>query len=119
MVNSRIVAIELPDGAKLGIEATELGKQSDIETERAVAALPTAQLSEILAPIESLARQIAGLLERVGPSEAAVEFGVEIGVEAGQLTALLVKGTGKANLKVTLTWEDIKQHATPRIASTP
>jgi hypothetical protein len=31
--------------------------------------------------------------------------GLGVGVEAGQLTALLVKGSGKANLKITLTWE--------------
>jgi hypothetical protein len=32
------------------------------------------------------------------------EFGVEFGYESGQLTALIVKGTGKANLKITMEW---------------
>ena len=43
-------------------------------------------------------------LENVKAKKTVVEFGVEIGVEAGQLTALIAKGSGKANLKITLEW---------------
>ncbi len=49
-------------------------------------------------------------LARVKPTKASVELGLEIGVEAGQLTALLVKGTGKANLKITLQWDFAPDH---------
>jgi len=67
--------------------------------------------------IEGIAEELSGLLRRVGPTSATVELGVEIGVESGKLTALIVKGTGKANLRIALTWEGLKQTvAAPRPA---
>jgi len=44
-------------------------------------------------------------LAKAKPAKVTVEFGCEVGVETGQLTAILVKGTSKANLKVTLEWK--------------
>jgi hypothetical protein len=55
--------------------------------------------------IKGLAEVVHEALESVGPNKATVEFGLEVGVESGKLTALWVKGTGKANLKITLSWE--------------
>jgi NTP-dependent ternary system trypsin peptidase co-occuring protein len=55
----------------------------------------------ILAVTESL----NAVLSRVEPKRAAVEFGVDVGVETGGLTALIVKGSGTATLKITLEWE--------------
>jgi len=43
-------------------------------------------------------------LARVKPDKAIVEFGVDVAVEGGGLTALLVKGKGTATLTVTLEW---------------
>ena len=31
-------------------------------------------------------------------------LGIEVAVESGQLTALIVKGSGKANLEITMEW---------------
>ena len=42
--------------------------------------------------------------QKVKPRKASVELGLEVGLESGHLTALLVKGTGTANLKLTLEW---------------
>jgi hypothetical protein len=55
--------------------------------------------------IEAIAERVTNALSRVRPDKATVEFGIDVGVEAGGLTALLVKGTGTATLKVTLEWE--------------
>ena len=38
--------------------------------------------------------------------------GVQVGIESGKLTALLVKGTGNANLKITLEWGEITEDMT-------
>ena len=55
--------------------------------------------------IEAIAERVTNALSRVRPDKAKVEFGIDVGVESGGLTALLVKGTGTATLKVTLEWE--------------
>jgi len=38
------------------------------------------------------------------PDKISVKLGLEISVESGQLTALFVKGAGKANLEITMEW---------------
>jgi Trypsin-co-occurring domain 1 len=55
--------------------------------------------------IEAIAERMTAALDKVRPDRASVEFGVDVGVEAGALTALIVKGTGTATIKVTLEWE--------------
>jgi hypothetical protein len=54
--------------------------------------------------VEGLSQVVQEAISAVKPDEASVEFSLEIGIESGKLTALWVKGTGKANLKITLTW---------------
>jgi hypothetical protein len=58
--------------------------------------------------IEAIASELGGLLKRVGPSKASIEFSIEVGLESGKLTALLVKGSGKANFKIALSWDNIR-----------
>jgi hypothetical protein len=47
----------------------------------------------------------AGAVQKAKPSRAAVEIGLEFGLEAGKAVTLIARGTGKANLRVTLEWE--------------
>jgi hypothetical protein len=44
-------------------------------------------------------------LEQVKPTKASVKYGLEIGIEQGSLVAAIVRGTGKANLEISLEWE--------------
>jgi hypothetical protein len=62
-------------------------------------------LSDVGLSIGAIADAVTGAITRVAPDEAEVEFGVDVGVESGQLTSLLVKGTGNATLKVRLLWK--------------
>ena len=59
--------------------------------------------------IEAIAGRMTAALDKVSPDRASVEFGIDVGVESGGLTALIVKGTGTATVKVTLEWE--RSHA--------
>jgi len=47
---------------------------------------------------------INATISKVQPKKATVEFGVEVRVKSGKLTALIVEGEGKGNLKITLEW---------------
>ena len=60
---------------------------------------------EIGERIVGVAQSLDAAVRKVKPSSASVEFGIELSAESGKLTALLVKGSGKANLKITLNWE--------------
>ncbi len=60
--------------------------------------------STISAAIDSISQELHETFEKIGPTKGTVKFGIEVGVESGKLTALLVKGSGKANLEITLEW---------------
>jgi hypothetical protein len=66
------------------------------------------ELDDVGRSIASIAQTVTGALVQIAPDEAEVEFGVDIGVESGQLTSLLVKGTATATLKVRLLWKNDK-----------
>ncbi len=108
------VPVTLRNGAVIRIEATpskasqrKAGKEdvayggTDVELD--VARIP-ANFDDVAKAIEGIAQSLAPTIERVKPKKASVEFGLEVGAETSGLTALLVKGSGTANLKVTLEW---------------
>jgi Trypsin-co-occurring domain 1 len=96
---TEIIPIRIGNGRVLQAQATVLGGEEDV----AFQALPLEGVTEV---IEELSRALVESIARVRPQKAAVEFGIEVAAEAGQLTALLVKGSGTASLKVTLEWGD-------------
>ncbi len=102
----QVEARRLPDHPPgLPLEKSVAGGPPLDDPERAVADFGLPTLEGALRGVESLASDIAAMLDRVSPDKASVEFDVELAVAAGQLTALLVKGGGKANFKIILSWE--------------
>lgn len=93
---SRIISVELADGTNIKVEATPIGDRK--------INFHTRPFSEVTDTIEALSKEIAETLHKVKPDRFSVKFGIEIGIEAGKLTALLVKGTSTANLEITLEW---------------
>jgi len=99
---TEIVKAALDDGTLIRIQATSLGGE-----ERVAHGIPS--FKEVTDAVEGIAQAMVTTLKRVKPRQASVEFGLEVGVESGQLIALLVKGTGTANLKITLEWGEIDE----------
>ena len=98
--SGRYVPATLPDGVEIQVEATGPRWEED------VADLDlTLSFAPVLTTIKSLCDALQGALEAARPSRAEVEFGVTVSVQPGGLTAVLVKGSADASLKVTLEWE--------------
>ena len=95
-----LVPTTLADGTSLMIEATRLDRDGFESTK-----FEAKSFESVIAAISGIGLAVRAGLERVRPTKASVELGLEIGLESGQLTALLVKGSGKANIKITLQWE--------------
>ena len=107
---SQIVPVKLPNGSLIHAEVTPVrggaptkGKEQDVAHRGAT--IPPQDIKDIMDALEGIAATVSTTVEKTAAFESSVEFGLEIGLESGKLTALLVKGTGKANLKVTLTWK--------------
>jgi len=96
-VRTSILKAKLSDGSFVHIET------SQIHGEEKVASKPF-DFQQVGSSIESIVDALKSSLDKAKAKKATVEFGVEIGAESGQLTALIVKGSGKANLKITLEW---------------
>jgi hypothetical protein len=94
-----LVKVDLGDGRVVAVEAHNVSPEKPVGI---ADVLPFEGLSK---SIEAIAERMTAALERSRPDRATVEFGVDVGVEAGALTALIVKGTGTATLKVTLEWQ--------------
>ena len=86
------------DGTIAYVEARVL----DEETQ--VASIPKA-MSKALASVRAMSGQLVQTLSAIGPDRATLEIGIEFAVEAGELTALVVNGSGASNVTITLEWE--------------
>ena len=97
---TKIIPLKLSDGKVIKVEATQIGEQP--------VSAETRIFKQATSVIKSIAEDIAGTLkevnENVKPEKFSVTLGLEIGVESGELTALIVKGTGTANLEITMEW---------------
>jgi hypothetical protein len=95
---TEIIKAELANGAIVHIQATALGGEEEV-------AFTLPSFKEVTDAIEGIAESVVTALQKVKkPKKANVEFGLEVALESGQLTALLVKGSGTANLKIMLEW---------------
>jgi hypothetical protein len=103
MDSNYTVPVVLPNKARVRVEATPIKRSgdSDVAFESVKEALATDEIREA---IEGIAEMVAGGFRKIAPQKASIEFGLEVGLESGKLTALWVKGSGKANLKITLEW---------------
>lgn len=102
------IPVQLENGALIRVEATKVGSSTSTvipgeEIESDVGA-KIQSLKEVNDAIEGIAESVVESLKKFSPSKSTIEFGIDFGYESGQLTALIVKGTGKANLKITMEW---------------
>jgi hypothetical protein len=92
------VELTLEDGRSITVRAL------DVEPTDIAFGDLTAKFSDFADTVRDIAKITADALSTVKPSEATLEFGLDIGVKAGAVTALFASGEAKATLKVTLKW---------------
>ena len=95
--SSPAVKAQLADGTIIYIQARSFGGEQQVAGK-----LPS--FEEVTHAIGGIAKPLVSMLKEVQPRKATLEFGVEVAVEAGKLTALLVKGTADATLTIALEW---------------
>ncbi|KAM3090798.1 CU044_2847 family protein [Phormidesmis sp. 146-35] len=101
------IPVYLENGSLIRVEATVIGSSIQVEVGEEIESdvgVRTQSLKEVTDAIEGIAGSVVESLNKFKPSKSSIEFGVEFGYESGNLTALIVKGTGKANLKITMEW---------------
>lgn len=95
---SELIAVDLGDGVTAQIEVISTGREKV-----KAGALSFRAVSKAIA---KMAQLVATPIQAVKPTKATVKYGVDVGIEQGSLVAAFVRGTGKANLEITLEWEN-------------
>lgn len=100
--NVKSVPLLLPNGVEIRVEANGSDSpEADVAFSDITEAL---RFENIQGAIEGIAELVQQAMAKVAPTKASVEFAIEVGLESGKLTALWVKGTGTANLKIAMEW---------------
>jgi len=94
---NQIIPVRLTEVRNIGIEISSIRGDQDI-------AIRIPSLDSVLDDISEISKKVMTAIQAAQPQKASVEFGLEIGIESGGLTALIAKGTGSASFKVTLEW---------------
>ncbi len=92
---TRIIPVKVNDDITVMVEAKDLGGEQDVST---------LSFQQVTDTVEAVTVAIATSINKVKPDKATVEIGFDITVKSGKLTTLIVEGSGKANLKLTLQW---------------
>jgi hypothetical protein len=92
------VPVDLGDGVVVQMEVATTGRE-----QVAAGALPFEQIGKALTKI---AQVVVAPIQAAKPTKATVKYGLAIGIEQGSLMAAIVRGTGSANLEITLEWEN-------------
>jgi len=98
-VRRSLIRVRLPDGGTVHMQAVGLGGKENITSE-------VPEISDLWPTIEGIAQALSVVWKKVKPGKATVEFGIQVAVESGRLTALVIQGTAEANLKICLEWSD-------------
>ncbi|MDJ0600633.1 MAG: CU044_2847 family protein [Crocosphaera sp.] len=88
--------VTLPGGTLIKVEVEQTGRED--------VAFDVKPFSQVTKALEELTTALAETLQKTKPDRASIKFGLELGIERGELIAIIVKGAGKANLEVTLEW---------------
>lgn len=95
---TELIPIDLGDGIIAQVEVLETGR----EKVRA-GTLPFASVTKAITKISQI---VAAPIQAVKPTKATIKYGLAIGIEQGSLVAAIVRGTGTANLEITLEWDN-------------
>ena len=100
---TRVVPVVLDDGTQIMARASVLGGNED------VAALEhVLSFNQVTATVRNIAKALNTTITELEPDKARIEFGIELALQSGQLSALLVQGRTAGNLKISLEWEKQK-----------
>lgn len=61
--------------------------------------------SQVTDQLKEISQQLSKSFTNLGNSKTILEFGVQVDVESGNLTSMIVRGSANANIKIILEWE--------------
>lgn len=99
MDEATVVKADIGGGRVIQVEVRDpLAEESDVSIDDVLS------FEGVAEAIEAITDTVMGALRKAKPDKATVELGLDLALESGALTALIVKGKGSAALTITLEW---------------
>jgi Trypsin-co-occurring domain 1 len=93
---TEMIPVDLGDGVIAQIEVLETGRKK-VNAE-------ILKFESVGRAIAKISQVVAAPIKAAKPTKATIKYGLAIKVEQGSLVAAIVRGTGTANLEITLEW---------------
>ena len=98
------ITVKLDDQTTIQFETTISRGEQDISDKKI-----EMEYKDFSKSVEKIASQTIEPLKKLKAKKITLKMGLALGLESGGLTAMIVKGTGKANMEVTIEWENEKK----------
>jgi hypothetical protein len=98
------ITVKLDDQTTIQFESTISRGEQDISDKKI-----DMEYEKFSQSVEKIASQTIEPLKKLKAKKVTLKMGLALGLESGGLTAMIVKGTGKANMEVTIEWENEKK----------
>jgi len=103
-MEAEIVEVTLPNGTIALVRATKLDPPGSTQGATKSAFGDRFDFTEVTKVLEGISDAIKSALVKAAPDKTTVELGIEAAVKSGKLTGLLMEGSAKGSLTVTLEW---------------
>ncbi|GAA4461245.1 hypothetical protein GCM10023189_36600 [Nibrella saemangeumensis] len=106
--SSLLQKVKLSDGTTVLFEtASPIGKKTKgLRKEVSNKGIPS--IETITSTINSFSKDLHKAFDDIKPNKVSIKFGIEVSAEPGDILSLIIKGSGKSNLEITLEWESPK-----------
>ncbi|MEN8907481.1 MAG: CU044_2847 family protein [Clostridiales bacterium] len=92
------IPVKISDDQVVLLEVSNESEDTD------VGIIDNLNLDPVLESIKLLSKKIGVIIKEVSPDRASIQFGIGINLGSTGLTACIIKGESKANLKISIEW---------------
>ncbi|MBA2679817.1 MAG: hypothetical protein H0U76_15650 [Ktedonobacteraceae bacterium] len=96
-MQTKLIKTQLTDGTIIYVQATATGGEKDVVS-------APATFKQVTQAIEDIAQSLTQVWNKVGPSSASVELGVDFAYDSGEVLAMFLSSSASASMKITLNW---------------
>jgi len=99
--NSEIIIMKIDKQCDVKLQISSFYGEEDVGVVEKIL-----HFSQVVDSIKSMAKMSLQALQEVKYDKATIEFGIGFETKSGVISAMIVEGSGSANIKITLEWDN-------------
>lgn len=101
---SKIITVKMDEQSEVKLQISSFYGEEDVGIFEKVL-----HFSQVVETIKNMAKISLQALQDVKPDKAIIEFGIGFESKSGTISAMVVDGSGCANIKITLEWDNSRK----------